>query len=356
MSLERGSSANDTFCRPVIALADNGNEASDKQLLERAREIFAEGRRRLSYKKGLKRRDAGVQRATTSDPKDEGGPKTEAEWLRKRHRDLDEALIETPPPKRAATADDFTPEMKKEAKHLQGVIERRRMEAQANGTFLEFEKASSKKLKAWQQNLKQEDAKRVRKDQEKASLWEMASQKKSQTQLQNMVAGKTVWLPSGEAAGLRQTCLNLGAHATTSELGEAAVFIVDNLNPEKKAQWAAVVQGGILISRTVLEPNPCAIFALHFKRGTAEKCILHITQAFQEKCPSVSDFLHSVVLPADPHSSWTLHDDPNKALVVLCVSKEMKKMKKRGRATCTAEDFLMRTCLRNLCPATSGRC
>ena len=72
--LERGSSANDTFCRSVIALADNGNEASDKQLLERAREIFAEGRHRLSYKKGLKRRDAGVQRATTSDPKDEGGP------------------------------------------------------------------------------------------------------------------------------------------------------------------------------------------------------------------------------------------------------------------------------------------
>ena len=138
--LERGSSANDTFCRSVIALADNGNEASDKQLLERAREIFAEGRRRLSYKKGLKRRDAGVQRATTSDPKNKGA-KTEAEWLRKRRRDLDEALIETPPPKRAATADDFTPEMKKEAKHLQGVIERRRMEAQANGTLLEFEKA-----------------------------------------------------------------------------------------------------------------------------------------------------------------------------------------------------------------------
>ena len=225
--LERGSSANDTFCRSVIALADNGNEASNKQLLERAREIFAEGRRRLSYKKGLKRRDAGVQRATTSDPKDEGGPKTEAEWLRKRRRDLDEALIETPPPKRAATADDFTPEMKKEAKRLQGVIERRRVEAQANGTLLEFEKASSKKMKAWRRNLKQEDAKRVRKDQEKASLWEMASQKKSQTQLQNMVAGKTVWLPSGEAAGLRQTCLNLGAHAITSELGEAAVFIVD---------------------------------------------------------------------------------------------------------------------------------
>eukprot|EP00439_Symbiodinium_sp_Y106_P027141 s6937_g3.t1 len=169
-----------------------------------------------------------------------------------------------------------------------------------------------------------------------------------------MLAGKTVWL-GREVQNLRQACLNYGVHAVTSELSAANVFLVDSLNPEKKAQWAAALQGGTLISQTVLEPQAPGIFALHFRRGTAEKCVLHMTPAFMDKNPSVSSFLRGVVLPADPGSAWTLSDEPSKAKVVLCVSKEMKAMKKRGRTTCTAEDLLTRVARRNLCPAMSGR-
>ena len=350
--LERGNGNCDSFRRSVIALADDGNEASDQTLVESARRIYAEGRQRLSQPR-RKRRDAGVQRASPGDLEDKSGLKTEADWLRKRRRDLDEAITETPPPKRAATM-DFTPEMQREAKHLKGVLEKRRMEAQANGSLLNSEKTSAKNVEAWQNRLRQEDAKRIGTQTRKQEFWDMAGQRKPRDHFEKMLAGKTVWL-GREVQNLRQACLNYGVHAVTSELSAANVFLVDSLNPEKKAQWAAALQGGTLISQTVLEPQAPGIFALHFRRGTAEKCVLHMTPAFMDKNPSVSSFLRGVVLPADPGSAWTLSDEPSKAKVVLCVSKEMKAMKKRGRTTCTAEDLLTRVARRNLCPAMSGR-
>ena len=249
---------------------------------------------------------------------------------------------------------DFTPEMEREAKHLKGVLEKRRMEAQANGSLLDSEKTSARKVEAWQNKLRQEDAKRVGTQTRKQEFWDMAGQKKRVIISRRCSqARRCGW--GGEVQNLRQACLNFGAHAVTSELSAANVFLVDSLNPEKKAQWAATLQGGTLISQTVLEPQAPGIFALHFRRGTAEKCVLHMTPAFMDKNPSVSSFLRGVVLPADPGSAWTLSDEPSKAKVVLCVSKEMKAMKKRGRTTCTAEDFLITVARRNLCPAMSGR-
>ena len=278
--LERGNGNCDSFRRSVIALADDGNEASDQTLVESARRIYAEGRQRLSQPR-RKRRDAGVQRASSGDLEDKSGLKTEADWLRKRRRDLDEAVTETPPPKRAATM-DFTPEMEREAKHLKGVLEKRRMEAQANGSLLNSEKTSAKNVEAWQNRLRQEDAKRIGTQTRKQEFWDMAGQRKPRDHFEKMLAGKTVWL-GREVQNLRQACLNYGVHAVTSELSAANVFLVDSLNPEKKAQWAAALQGGTLISQTVLEPQAPGIFALHFRRGTAEKCVLHMTPALMDK-------------------------------------------------------------------------
>ena len=93
--LERGNGNCDSFRRSVIALADDGNEASDQTLVESARRIYAEGRQRLSQPR-RKRRDAGVQRASPGDLEDKSGLKTEADWLRKRRRDLDEAIPNRP--------------------------------------------------------------------------------------------------------------------------------------------------------------------------------------------------------------------------------------------------------------------
>ena len=190
--LERGNGNCDSFRRSVIALADDGNEASDQTLVESARRIYAEGRQRLSQPR-RKRRDAGVQRASPGDLEDKSGLKTEADLLRKRRRDLDEAITETPPPKRAATM-DFTPEMEREAKHLKGVLEKRRMEAQANGSLLNSEKTSAKNVEAWQNRLRQEDAKRIGTQTRKQEFWDMAGQRKPRDHFEKMLAGKTVWL------------------------------------------------------------------------------------------------------------------------------------------------------------------
>ena len=314
--LERGNGHNDSFRRSVIALADDGHEASDKALVESARRVYAEGRQRAwQPRRTRKRRDAGVPRASPGDLEDKSGLKTEADWLRKRRRDLDEAITETPPPKRAATM-DFTPEMEREAKHLKGVLEKRRMEAQANGSLLDSEKTSARKVEAWQNKLRQEDAKRIGTQTRKQEFWDMAGQKKTRDHFEKMLAGKTVWL-GREVQNLQQACLNFGAHAVTSELSAANVFLVDSLNPEKKAQWAATLQGGTLISQTVLEPQAPGIFALHFRRGTAEKCVLHMTPAFMDKNPSVSGFLRGVVLPADPGSAWCLDWPPRPVSVFI---------------------------------------
>ncbi|OLP89383.1 Rhodanese-like domain-containing protein 6 [Symbiodinium microadriaticum] len=140
------------------------------------------------------------------------------------------------------------------AKHLKGVLEKRRMEAQANGSLLDSEKTSARKVEAWQNKLRQEDAKRIGTQTRKQEFWDMAGQKKTRDHFEKMLAGKTVWL-GREVQNLRQACLNFGAHAVTSELSAANVFLVDSLNPEKKAQWAATLQGGTLISQTVLEPQ-----------------------------------------------------------------------------------------------------
>ncbi|CAE7947193.1 PUB12 [Symbiodinium sp. KB8] len=133
--------------------------------------------------------------------------------------------------------------MEREAKHLKGVLEKRRMEAQANGSLLDSEKTSARKVEAWQNKLRQEDAKRIGTQTRKQEFWDMAGQKKTRDHFEKMLAGKTVWL-GREVQNLRQACLNFGAHAVTSELSAANVFLVDSLNPEKKAQWAATLQGG----------------------------------------------------------------------------------------------------------------
>ena len=211
---------------------------------------------------------------------------------------------------------DFTPEMEREAKHLKGVLEKRRMEAQANGSLLDSEKTSARKVEAWQNKLRQEDAKRIGTQTRKQEFWDMAGQKKTRDHFEKMLAGKTVWL-GREVQNLRQACLNFGAHAVTSELSAANVFLVDSLNPEKKSQWPATLQGGTLISQTVLEPQAPGIFALHFRRGTAEKCVLHMTPAFMDKNPSVSSFLRGVVLPADPGSAWCLDWPPRPVSVFI---------------------------------------
>ena len=72
---------------------------------------------------------------------------------------------------------DFTPEMEREAKHLKGVLEKRRMEAQANGSLLNSEKTSAKNVEAWQNRLRQEDAKRIGTQTRKQEFWDMAVEK-----------------------------------------------------------------------------------------------------------------------------------------------------------------------------------
>ena len=181
--LERGNGSSDAFRRATIALADTASsQAASDALVRDARKIYAAGRVGTYCRETKKpRRTKGTVRRTGKLAGLTVGAESEASWLRKRRSDLDAVVEETPPAKRLIDNEPesgLTPSLKKEQRRLQGVVEKRRLEAQMDGCLLDSEKASEKAIEAHKKHFAKEDAKRIREDDCGAALWQMTAVKR----------------------------------------------------------------------------------------------------------------------------------------------------------------------------------
>ena len=341
----------DAFRRSWLALTYQGDNSQDKTVIQEARMLFAANSRGPSKRKHTSRLDKGAKGK-------EKNIKSEASWLRKRKAALGEAIKVTPSAGSAPIEQSqLPPEMKKECQHLEGQILKRKIEAFQDGYILPGEEPSAASVAAHVKKTRLNDQCRAQDDKRQSALQGMVTNTLDLNAIHREMQGKIVWFPGCNPFELQRT-LSLGAHSVEStSLDHASVFVVSD-TPQPRAQWHAVLRGGMLLSRGFLSPSSSG-FCMVYASALESKRILFLTENFQQKHPQVCACLTTL---GGRSQHWQVHagggvpaSRPGNLVTVLCEDHEKNRYKAKNTSIYSAKQFLHRLLSKFCIREKSGR-
>ena len=355
--LQRGrahATHGDTFRRSVVGLTSHEGmtELSDAQLISKARLMYCAGRSWFARSKDDGRRvrfDSGSQQKQRKN--------TEAEFLRKRKRDVQEVVMKLSSGTFGSNDDVIDVEsldepMVKEAKRLRMAVEKRKVEAHGDHYLIDCEEPTQKQIQGRLKKDLADDKKRQQTQKTIDQLFSLTSNVKPRSLIGASLSGRVVWIDAPSSTE-RQILLNHGVHALTTSLREAQIWVVTSNKPEKRALWHAMVLGGVVLSRNALSSQQAGSCILTYKAAIKKPLAFSVTEKFRAKNRELHMLLKSVVEDV-PQSQWKF-TAARQAHIILCSESEKSTLRKPGKKVYTSEDFFNRSASLTLCTEESGR-
>ena len=320
----------------------NSSTSMDDSLVASARLLYSEGRSWICVKKRQPRFDKGVARPQARDKEIASassaldGCTSEATWHRKRKEDLMRAVA-TPCRKRNLGQDDVdeVPSMTQASKRLKKVEEKKQVEAQCQGHLLPHEKLSERKIAERKNAMAKDDRERMAREAEADASWFATRQQRPRGFFRDQVQGQDVWLENPTPDHV-QRLVAWGGNSVSSDLGKAAIFLVNDSKPQPSALWHAVFKEAVVMNQGLLDEDDRAVFSIGFISCLQKPLKLFFSSGFEKK-RHVHQFL---LRQCDLHGSAWAVSPLASCQVVLCLESEKTQFRKPGRRVSTDKEFL----------------